>query len=483
MKRLNPSARSSLRRHAFLLIGLAFSAFLVLPPLLSPSTGESRRVETGTSLSSIKATPSLATRPIEQIQVGDRVSARNPEISDEQRSTWVEPNWDQWVQLSLMMPKDDGSELTIELLRPESWVLNALTMVVERNDRSAINESAVDSSIASIGEETVPLSPMREVFREVALASADARDAGFTLMGFMVEMNLPELGISGPASVTNMRPSPTIDPGPGHVVTATFHHTSGAVIDLTLADRGHPEDRETIGTTSNHPFWSVDRDEYVQAGSLLEGERLTTLHGDTRVVTSIVARDGSEPVYNLEVFGEHVYFVGVNGVLTHNSKNYAGNQGELTASREGGLAPKNAELPRTLSQQRELSRITSEVREELVSNFDVLARELSPDQIRAIADEPWRMQLFFGTALEGRVAARVRDTVRSNPGSVLSDIVWTGRTNAPQDFIGPGQYGFDITGNSLSSIRSHFARAEVDAVITYESIPRNLGFRFIRWFD
>lgn len=140
-------------------------------------------------------------------------------------------------------------------------------------------------------------------------------------------------------------------------------------------------------------------------------------------------------------------------------------------------------LPRTLSQQRELARITSEVREELVDNFDVLARELSPDQIRAIVDEPWLLQLFFGTALESRVASRVRQVVRSNPDSVLSDVRWTGRTNAPQDFIGPGQHGFDITGSSPASIRSHFARPEIDAVITYDSIPRELGRRFIQWFD
>ncbi|WP_197994562.1 hypothetical protein [Gimesia maris] len=119
-------------------------------------------------------------------------------------------------------------------------------------------------------------------------------------------------------------------------------------------------------------------------------------------------------------------------------------------------------------QQRELARLTSEVREELVNNFDTLARELSPGQIRAIADEPWSMKLFFGTALEGRVAARVRQTVQGNADSVLSDIRWTGRTNAPQDFIGPGQHGFDITGGSASSIRKHFTRPEVDAVITYE---------------
>lgn len=93
------------------------------------------------------------------------------------------------------------------------------------------------------------------------------------------------------------------------------------------------------------------------------------------------------------------------------------------------------------------------------------------------------MQLFFGTALESRVASQVRQAVRSNPDSVLSDVRWTGRTNAPQDFIGPGGHGFDVTGSSASSIRTHFARPEVDAVITYDSIPRDLCRRFIQSLD
>ena len=81
---------------------------------------------------------------------------------------------------------------------------------------------------------------------------------------------------------------------------------------------------ETIGTTSNHPFWSVDRQEYVQAGSLQPGERLQTLHGDTKVVVSNLPRPGPKTdVYNLEVHAEHVYFVGEDGVLVHNAYNKA----------------------------------------------------------------------------------------------------------------------------------------------------------------
>ncbi len=76
---------------------------------------------------------------------------------------------------------------------------------------------------------------------------------------------------------------------------------------------------DTIGTTSNHPFWSEDRQEFVQASSLEIGERLQTLSGDVKVVQQKLPRPGPQPVFNLEVHAEHVYCVGQDGVLVHNS--------------------------------------------------------------------------------------------------------------------------------------------------------------------
>jgi hypothetical protein len=76
---------------------------------------------------------------------------------------------------------------------------------------------------------------------------------------------------------------------------------------------------ESIGTTANHPFWSVDRQEFVRAGSLEIGERLKTLSGNVKVVQQKLPRPSPEPVFNLEVHAEHVYFVGEDGVLVHNS--------------------------------------------------------------------------------------------------------------------------------------------------------------------
>ncbi len=60
----------------------------------------------------------------------------------------------------------------------------------------------------------------------------------------------------------------------------------------------------------------------MQAGTLEIGERLQTLSGDVKVVQQKLPRPGPQPVFHLEVHDEHVYFVGEDGVLVHNSKVY-----------------------------------------------------------------------------------------------------------------------------------------------------------------
>jgi hypothetical protein len=224
----------------------------------------------------------------------------------------------------------------------------------------------------------VPLSPLRPIFLELAAVGAELELSGEELQALLVEMDLPELAITGPAVVKQIQNAPTIvvghsvvlgssaaQPQSGRVITATFKHSSGDVIDLRVGDASEPriasntppmvrvahrpnelgsansaaaspsndaaeraeaigssdsdDSSQVIGTTSNHPFWSVDRREYVQAGKLELGERVLTYSGDTKRVLSKLARPGPQPVYNLEVFAEHVYYFGKDGVLVHNS--------------------------------------------------------------------------------------------------------------------------------------------------------------------
>ena len=73
----------------------------------------------------------------------------------------------------------------------------------------------------------------------------------------------------------------------------------------------------SIGVTERHPFRSLDRDEWIPAGELHRGERVLVAGGTAAVGNW--ERAGEEPVYIIEVEGDHCYRVGQQGVLVHNA--------------------------------------------------------------------------------------------------------------------------------------------------------------------
>jgi hypothetical protein len=121
------------------------------------------------------------------------------------------------------------------------------------------------------------------------------------------------MGAQGMAKVLNIEPCPPIKPGRGNVITGTFHHEAANTIDVHVEGLSKP-----IGTTDNHPFWSVTRQEFIEAGKLQQGEKLQLYKGQTAKVIQILPRPGPERVHNLEVMNEHVYRVSEQGVLVHN---------------------------------------------------------------------------------------------------------------------------------------------------------------------
>ena len=89
---------------------------------------------------------------------------------------------------------------------------------------------------------------------------------------------------------------------------------------------------ETITGTTIHPVWSVDRQEWVPLAELAQGERLccdTESFGlgfpsslspkASGLVLSVSLSRVTQPVYNIEVHGEHVYQVGELGLVVHNA--------------------------------------------------------------------------------------------------------------------------------------------------------------------
>ncbi|MEO1530449.1 MAG: polymorphic toxin-type HINT domain-containing protein [Planctomycetota bacterium] len=263
------------------------------------------------------------TKPIEEIQVGDRVFAQNPLVADAERATWVEPDWNEWLHLSLVMPREDGSELKIELLRPESWALEQVSYIAGKKDKPSSDQSKLALSVSqseslAITKESpgdlIPFAPLRPFFRRVSLASALLDTAESELAGLIVELDLPEMGASGSAFLIDVAACPPVCEGEGQPVTATFSHPpSTAVLNVIFEGESQP-----IGVTDNHLFWSVDRQQFMAIGEMEIGETVQTFHGNTKRIQAKLPRPGPQVVYNLEVYGEHVYFVGEQGLLAHN---------------------------------------------------------------------------------------------------------------------------------------------------------------------
>ena len=121
-------------------------------------------------------------------------------------------------------------------------------------------------------------------------------------------------GSGGQARGMGIEPCPELDEGPGALVTGWFQHWRGRLYDLRVT--GEPD---AIGVADRHPFWSVNRNGWVAAIELRRGERLLALDGSMPVVESFTLRENEEPVYNIEVDGDHCYRVGEEGLLVHNA--------------------------------------------------------------------------------------------------------------------------------------------------------------------
>jgi hypothetical protein len=244
----------------FALMGGAF--FFGGVPDLSPSVDSVPAAINPVAAS--PAAPQYVTKEIRDIGIFDWVLATNPELTDAERAEFPEIQPAAWRLVTLEMPKPDGGRLDITLARPLEWLI------------------------------THTVAP-----------------------GATIDLDLPEMGAEGPAQVRSIGPCPTRDPKPDprcRLVTGLFRHTTADVRDVSVAGQSKP-----IGTTPAHPFWSEDRQAFIPAGQLCEGERLRTAHGAITQVTRIAPRPTSEPVYNLEVDVEHVYYVTADALLVHNS--------------------------------------------------------------------------------------------------------------------------------------------------------------------
>ena len=264
---------------AFSLVGFGVFCFLKgLPSSVTRDAANGVMPRAVASLHSERPVSPVAaavkTRAIQDIKVGQRVLAKNPEISNlERRTRRAEPDFGRWLQLSLEMPKSDGSTLHIEMLRSEEWLRNQIGFVIgdipdpsgERLGVSPPSAIPLATPTASVTPdfnlpspktenlqpktELAPLSPLRPIFSEIAFASIAAEVEGVELVGLTVDLDLPEMGACGTAVITGISTTPEIEQGDGQVVTATFRHPpSNTVLDVVFVDEGTSLDQHGLAT-------------------------------------------------------------------------------------------------------------------------------------------------------------------------------------------------------------------------------------------
>ncbi len=127
-------------------------------------------------------------------------------------------------------------------------------------------------------------------------------------------LTFAELEISNLAKIHSLEPTPPIAIGEGNVVTARM--TTRQTHQLV---RVQFSDQTTLIGTPAHPIWSVCEQDWVDLEELMEGDLVLGESGRLEVVSTELI-ETLEPVYNLEVYGEHVYVVENSGILVHNGR-------------------------------------------------------------------------------------------------------------------------------------------------------------------
>ncbi|MCR9247477.1 MAG: polymorphic toxin-type HINT domain-containing protein [bacterium] len=185
-----------------------------------------------------------------------------------------------WRLVEMEMPLSDGSKMQITLLRPATWLEKHHVVVGGA----------------------------------VAMSAVGSRKRGVARVGRVLPC--PEIGAARSGEST---------------VTGVYVTTNAEVLNLRVEGLDRP-----IGTTGPHPFWSLDREAWVPANCLTEGETIACQDGSRRVLSKIPAAERTT-VFNIEVHRDHTYFVTTHKLWVHNDHTSAGG---MQRKVERGQAPK-----------------------------------------------------------------------------------------------------------------------------------------------
>jgi|GEM_PF-4251861 len=219
------------------------------------------------------------TKPIEQIQVGERVAFTINPTEGLDTSLGMDVNPRTWRKITL---RTESGSHEIVLLRPESW----------------IKQHQADS------ESTLKLA-------------------------------IPEVGVDGLVDVISNDPCPPITAGEGRIVISTFTHVAPETICMYLDGLAEP-----IRCTPNHITWSAEHRDFVEAHELQPGHMVLCDDG-IRTIARVDRIAEPIRVYNLEIQGQHVYQVSSLGMLMHNASPFGGDGANALTRIEHELAVLN----------------------------------------------------------------------------------------------------------------------------------------------
>ncbi len=147
--------------------------------------------------------------------------------------------------------------------------------------------------------------------------------------GEAVPLSADDVRFQGPTRLLGTEPAPRGVEGDGRLVTGTYALVRSDVRRLITTSAAGDS---AIMTTTDHPFWSEDEQDFVNAGDLRRGERVGSRDGP-REVTGFGWAWGAHRVHDIEVDTDHVFYAGPGELLVHNvGKKICGSDGASKAA-------------------------------------------------------------------------------------------------------------------------------------------------------
>ena len=285
-------------------------------PVLMAAKANGYKLRKYSKTFAVAASMPIVAVPIQEVQLLDYVVAHNTINAGYGLTASTDKN----IHLEFKYKDPYTSEQQLEKDNYEINDTDWNEVVFEDNRLFTTKSSNMNSLENGEAETSGSLSNLGYSSCKLALHSDWILKKGY-YVGAVVELNLPEQGISGSFRITSIKhiipqkkPVNDVDSDDYSYrpVTALFTHKSSEVYEIKF------KNGDKLGVTYRHPIYSTTVGSWKLAGELEIGEKVLIYNGETTVISSEI-KEGSETVYNLEVKELHNFLVGESGIVVHNN--------------------------------------------------------------------------------------------------------------------------------------------------------------------